>query len=143
MPVYKCYSREGLLTESARQQIAEEITAIHCEATGAPPSFVNVMFLEIPAGGSFATAQPSTRSLIEGNIRAGRDLETRQEILRTLSEMWTRVTSQAEADLVIGLNEIPSENAMEAGLIFPPPRHEQRWFEENRARLTESGWTTA
>jgi phenylpyruvate tautomerase PptA (4-oxalocrotonate tautomerase family) len=143
MPIYKCYSRKGLLTESARQQIAKESTTIHCEATGAPPPFVNVMFLEIPAGGSFAAGQPSTRSLIEGNIRAGRDLETRQGILRTLSEMWTRLTGQSEADLIIGLNEIPSENAMEAGLIFPQPGHEQQWFDENRARLTESGWTTA
>ena len=142
MPIYKCYSRNGLLTESARQQIAKEITTIHCEATGAPPSFVNVMFLEIPAGASFVAGQPSTRSVIEGNIRAGRDLQTRQGMLRTFSEMWTRLTGQSEADLVIGLNEIPSENAMEAGLILPQPRHEQQWFDENRARLTESGWTT-
>ena len=48
MPIYKCYSRKGLLTESARQQITKEITTIHCEATGAPPSFVNVMFLGDP-----------------------------------------------------------------------------------------------
>ena len=64
-------------------------------------------------------------------------------MLRALSEMWTRLTGQSEADLIIGLAEIPSENVMEAGLIFPQPRHEQRWFDENRARLTELGWTTA
>jgi phenylpyruvate tautomerase PptA (4-oxalocrotonate tautomerase family) len=143
MPIYKCYSRNGLLTDSNRQQIAKEVTTIHCEATGAPPSFVNVMFLEIPAGASFVAGQPSTRSVIEGNIRAGRDLETRQGMLRALSEMWTRLTGQSEADLIIGLAEIPSENVMEAGLIFPQPRHEQRWFDENRARLTELGWITA
>jgi phenylpyruvate tautomerase PptA (4-oxalocrotonate tautomerase family) len=143
MPMYKCYSSKGLVTESARQQIAKEITTIHCEATGAPPSFVNVMFLEIPAGGSFIAGQLSTRSVIEGNIRAGRDLETRQAMLRTLSKMWTRLTGQSEVDLLIGLNEIPSENVMEVGLIFPQPGDEQQWFDENRARLTELGWTTA
>jgi len=143
MPIYKCYSRNGLLTDSARQQIAKEITTIHCEATGAPPSFVNVIFLEIPAGGSFVAGQPATRSLIEGNIRAGGDLKTRQGMLRTLSEMWTRLTGQADADLVVGLDDIPSENVMEAGLIFPQPGHEQQWFHDNRAKLTESGWTTA
>ena len=143
MPIYKCYSPNGLLTESARQQIAKEITTIHCEATGAPRSFVNVMFLEIPAGGSFVAGQPSTRSVIEGYIRAGRDLETRQGMLRALSETWTRLTGQSEADLLIGLSEIPSENVLEAGLIFPQPGHEQQWFDENRATLTESGRTTA
>ena len=65
MPIYKCYSPKGLLTDSNRQQIAKEVTTIHCEATGAPPSFVNVMFLEIPASASFVAGQPSTRSLIE------------------------------------------------------------------------------
>ena len=143
MPIYKCYSRKGLLTESARQLIAKEVTTIHCEATGAPPVFVNVMFLEIPAGGSFVAGQPSTRSVIEGYIRAGRYLETRQGMLRTLSEMWTRLTGQSDADLVIGLADIPSENVMEAGLILPQPGHEQQWFDENRATLTESGRTTA
>jgi phenylpyruvate tautomerase PptA (4-oxalocrotonate tautomerase family) len=143
MPIYECYSRKGLVTESARQQIAKEISTIHCEATGAPPSFVNVMFLEIPAGGSFVAGQPAIRSLIAGNIRAGRDRETRQGMLRALSEMWTRLTGQSEAGLIIGLAEIPSENVMEAGLIFPQPGHEQQWFDDNRARLTELGWTTA
>ena len=143
MPIYKCYCRNGLLTESARQQIAKEITTIHCEPTGAPPSFVNVMFLEIPAGGLFGGGQPSpTRSVIEGYIRAGRDLETRQGMLRALSEMWTRLAGESEVDLLIGLSEIPSENVLEAGLIFPQPGHEQQWFDENRARLTELGWTT-
>jgi phenylpyruvate tautomerase PptA (4-oxalocrotonate tautomerase family) len=36
MPVYQCYSPEGLLTKSAKAKIAEEITTIHTSATGAP-----------------------------------------------------------------------------------------------------------
>jgi hypothetical protein len=63
-------------------------------------------------------------------------------MLGALLEMWTRLSGQSEADLVVGLDDIPSENVMEAGLIFPQPGHEQRWFDENRARLTELGWTT-
>jgi phenylpyruvate tautomerase PptA (4-oxalocrotonate tautomerase family) len=36
MPIYQCYSPQGLLTKSAKAEIAEEITSIHCNATGAP-----------------------------------------------------------------------------------------------------------
>jgi phenylpyruvate tautomerase PptA (4-oxalocrotonate tautomerase family) len=131
------------VTASARAKIAEEITRIHCNATGAPRSFVNVLFLEIPDGGLFNAGQPSGHSFVFGQIREGRNVETRQAMLRDLSQMWTRITGQSERELVVALDEVKSENAMEAGLIFPKPGHEQQWFDENRARLTELGWTTA
>jgi hypothetical protein len=49
------------------------------------------------------------------------------------------VTGQSEGELLISLWESPPENVMEAGLIFPALGQEERWFEENRARLTELG----
>jgi len=39
----------------------------------------------------------------------------------------------------VGLRETPSENAMEAGLIFPAPGQEEAWFKANHERLTELG----
>jgi hypothetical protein len=53
--------------------------------------------------------------------------------------MWTAITGQPEAELIVGLREIPSENAMEAGLIFPAPGQEEAWFNANHERLTELG----
>ena len=78
MPIYQCISPEGLLDESARGKLAEEITRIHCDATGVPPSFVNIMFLDMPDGRYFVAGRPSTHSVLNGAIRVGRDLETRQ-----------------------------------------------------------------
>jgi hypothetical protein len=49
------------------------------------------------------------------------------------------VRQQPEAELIVGLREIPSENAMEAGLIFPAPGQEEAWFKANHERLTELG----
>jgi phenylpyruvate tautomerase PptA (4-oxalocrotonate tautomerase family) len=145
MPIYQCISPEGLLDESARGKLAEEITRIHCDATGVPPTFVNVMFLDVPDGRYFVAGRPSNHSVLNGAIRVGRDLEIRQRILRELSQMWTRLTGQTEGELLISLWENPAENVMEAGLIFPGLGQEQQWFEENRDRLTELGillkWT--
>ena len=139
MPIYQCICPEGLLSESARGKLAEEITHIHCDATGVPPAFVNVMFLDVPEGRYFVAGKPSGHSVLNAAIRVGRDLPTRQRILRELSQMWTRLTGQAEGELLISLWENPAENMMEAGLIFPGLGQEQQWFEENRARLTELG----
>jgi phenylpyruvate tautomerase PptA (4-oxalocrotonate tautomerase family) len=139
MPFYQCISPEGLLGESVRGKLAEEITRIHCDATGVPPSFVNVMFTDVPDGRYFVAGKPSGYSLLNGAIRVGRDLATRQRLLRGLSQMWTRLTGQTEGELLISLWENPPENVMEAGLIFPGLGQEQQWFEDNRAKLTELG----
>jgi hypothetical protein len=112
---------------------------IHCEVTGERPSFVNVLFLDIPEGTSFNEGRPSTRSFVMGEIRHGHDVQTRHTLLRELSQMWIRLTSQSEAELIVGLRETPAENTTQAGLIFAEPGHEQQWFDENRAKLTEFG----
>jgi hypothetical protein len=54
-----------------------------------------------------------------------------------------RVTGQSEAELIVSLTETDPANAMEAGLTFPEPGCEQQWFDQNRGRLIQLGWTTA
>jgi len=126
MPIYHCFSPEGLLDESTRVKVAGEITRIHCDATGIPPSFVNVMFFDLPNGRYFVAGKPSDHSVVNGAIRLGRDLATRQRILRDLSQMWTRLTGQPEEELLISPWENPAENVMEAGSIFPALGQEQQ-----------------
>jgi phenylpyruvate tautomerase PptA (4-oxalocrotonate tautomerase family) len=139
MPVYQCYSPKGLLTNSVKAKIAEEITSIHCNATGAPELYVNVLFQETSDGDCFVAGQQSGHSYIFGAIRHGRDLEVRQGMLRDLSQMWTRLTGQSAAEVLVALNEANPQNVMEAGLILPEPGKEQQWFDQNRARLIELG----
>jgi phenylpyruvate tautomerase PptA (4-oxalocrotonate tautomerase family) len=139
MPIYHCYSPQRLLTKSAKGKIAGEITRIHCEATGERPSFVNVLFLDIPEGTSFKAGRPSKRSFVFGEIRQGHDLQTRHTLLQDLSQVWTRLTSQSEGELIVALRETPAENATQAGLIFAGTSHEQQWFDENRSKLAEFG----
>ncbi|OBH61528.1 tautomerase family protein [Mycobacterium sp. E2479] len=139
MPIYQCYSPRGMLTASAKAKLADEITTIHTNVTRAPELFVNVLFHEIQEGDCFVSRKPSANSYLFGAIRHGRDVETRQGLLRDFSRMWTRVTGQSEAEFLVVLTEADPANAMEAGLILPEPGHEQAWFEENRVRLTELG----
>jgi phenylpyruvate tautomerase PptA (4-oxalocrotonate tautomerase family) len=119
VPIYQCLSPGGLLDEPARGKLAEEITRIHCDATGVPPYFVNVIFTDVPDGRYFVAGKPAAHSFLNAAIRAGHDVATRQAILRNLSQMWTRLTGQPEEELLISLWENKAENAMEAGSIFP------------------------
>src|ERR1700730_502522 len=127
MPVYQCYSPKGLLTKPVKAKIADQITTIHNNATGAPESFVNVLFSDLADGDCFVARKPATHSYIFCVIRHGRDLETRQAMLREFSQMWTRLTGQSEAEVLVSLSEAKPENAMEVGLVLPEPGHEQQW----------------
>jgi phenylpyruvate tautomerase PptA (4-oxalocrotonate tautomerase family) len=139
MPIYHCHTPQRLLTDSAKAKLAGEITRIHGEVTGERPSFINVLFVDIPQGTSFKAGKPSSRSFVFGEIRYGYDVQTRHTLLRMLSQTWTRLTSQSEAETIVALRESPAENATQAGVIFADPGHERQWFDENRAKLAEFG----
>jgi phenylpyruvate tautomerase PptA (4-oxalocrotonate tautomerase family) len=143
MPIYQCYSPRGLLTAAAKAKIAEEMTDMYCNATGGRPSWVKVLFRELPEGECFSAGKPATQSLILAINRQGRDLETRRTMLRQLSEIWTRNSGQPEADLWISMTEIDPTSIMDAGLYIPESGREREWLEENRDRLAELGIAAA
>jgi hypothetical protein len=97
------------------------------------------MFVDLPEGTSFNWARPSTRSFLMGEIRHGFDIQTRHALLRGWSQMWTWLSGQSEAELIVALRETLAENATQAGVIFAGPGHEQQWLDENRTKLTEFG----
>ena len=117
--------------------IAKEITRIHIEFTAAPEAFVNVVFSDLPLGSHFlAGAVRENGTLINAIVRAGRSLETRQALLKSLSAAWSRLTGQPERNW-LRVEEADAATIMEAGLIMPQPGEEAAWFEANKAVLGE------
>ena len=49
MPVYTCITTTKTLADDTKAALAAEITKIHSSVTGAPTSFVHVVFQELPA----------------------------------------------------------------------------------------------
>ena len=72
MPLHQCTSAGGPLDDSAMDHIAKKITRIHCDATGASASFVNVQFDETQEGRYLVLGQRSGHSIVFGAIRQGR-----------------------------------------------------------------------
>jgi phenylpyruvate tautomerase PptA (4-oxalocrotonate tautomerase family) len=137
--MYQCFSEAGSVPESVRPQIAQEVTKIHCDATGAPASFVHVVFLELPPGVAYTAGKISPTSVINAKVRSGRTLDVRQKIVMDLSEMWGRLTGQSQHELVIALEEVESDTIMEEGLIMPNPGDEAEWLKRNHDHLAEVG----
>jgi phenylpyruvate tautomerase PptA (4-oxalocrotonate tautomerase family) len=137
MPLYQCLVPAGSLSTDIRATLAEAITDIHSTVTGAPRGFVNVMFVEYEPGSYFTAGKPNTCSVINGNIRAGRDRETRARLLTELSQAWVSITGQDARSLLIGLNDVDPTSIMEAGLIMPAPGEEADWLQRNQHLLGE------
>ncbi|BBX72762.1 tautomerase family protein [Mycobacterium shinjukuense] len=137
MPLYQCLVPAGSLSVETRATLAEAITEIHCTVTGAPRGFVNVVFVEYDPSTYFTAGKPNSCSVISGNIRAGRDRQTRARLLTELSRSWVAITGQDPRSLLIGLNELDPTSVMEAGLIMPAPGEEADWLEKNQHVLGE------
>jgi phenylpyruvate tautomerase PptA (4-oxalocrotonate tautomerase family) len=128
MPFYQCQTPEGLLDETKRAKLANEITRIHCEMTGAPRMFVHVAFVEAKRGTCYSGGELSKVSFVFANWRAGRPIELKQTFLKTVAEMWARETRTDIKDVLVSISELPAENAMEFGQILPPPSQEKEWL---------------
>jgi phenylpyruvate tautomerase PptA (4-oxalocrotonate tautomerase family) len=132
MPVYRCSLPEGRLSAEQKQQIACEITEIHCALTnGTPRKFVHVVFDEARPGATFAGGEPSTASKIVGLIRSGRTQETRSELVRRLTDMWASVTGQDKAEVLVALHEVRPKDVMEWGELLPEDGEEASWVAEH------------
>ena len=46
MPLYICTAQPGAIPDEAKGAIAREVTRVHCEVTGAPPTFVHCFFFD-------------------------------------------------------------------------------------------------
>ena len=137
MPIYQCVTSQTLSPE-LKAAIAKEFTRIHVEFTAAPEPFVNIVFSDLPLGSHYlAGAVRENGTLINAIVRAGRTLETRQALLKSLSAAWSRLTGQPERNLILKVEEADPAVIMEAGLIMPRPGEEAAWMEANKTALKE------
>lgn len=117
MPLYICGAPADALDDGKRRRIAEAITRIHCELTGAPPTFAHVVFDESKAEYS-----------VFGTIRAGRTEEVKADLRRQMARAVAE-TVGVEADKVGVLTaDVPASWVMEGGALLPEPGEEDEWL---------------
>ena len=131
MPLYVCNSRKGAVPEGAKPLIAEDVTRIHCDVTGAPPTFVHVFFFEE------APTQPlgENTAFLFGSIRAGRTDAQKQQIR---DEMHRSVHERAGipmSDIMVHTADTPASWVMEGGDLLPEPGEEEAWLAAHEAKM--------
>ncbi len=119
MPVYQCSVSPSRLDDAKRQQIASEITRIHCESTGAPPDFAHVLFVDAPE-----SAGPS----VLGSIRAGRPDPLKARMAAAIAEAVAKTLGEEPQLVRVHLLEVPASWVMEGGALLPEPGEEADWL---------------
>jgi phenylpyruvate tautomerase PptA (4-oxalocrotonate tautomerase family) len=132
MPTYIVTAPQGRLPAAQKTLLAEEITRVHCEMTGAPSYFVQVIFHDVPDGNYFVGGKPLKgldHVYLHGTIRAGRDGATKELMLGELMRAVSKSAQLEEHCIQVYLSDIPARQVLEFGKILPLPGEEAAWFD--------------
>jgi phenylpyruvate tautomerase PptA (4-oxalocrotonate tautomerase family) len=130
MPLYACTATSGRLTPAQKTQIAETITAIYHEETGAPGYLVQVIFYDIAPGNHYLAGRPAPADeiCIRCDTRSGKTSIEKSQMLRRIVQGVARASGAAEDAVSVLLCELPLANMAEYGRSAPAPGEEDAWF---------------
>lgn len=143
MPTYVCHVRSGALDAEGKTRVAEEITRVHHEVTGAPHYYVQVLFADVSLENQFVGGRrpQAAEAWVRGDIRAGRSGADRARLITGLVRGVSLASDIPEPNIWVYLAEHPPENMAEFGVRLPEPGGEQAWLaalpEANRDHLSE------
>lgn len=128
MPNYTVHLHTARSTATARADLARRIAHAHAAATGAPPSFAQVIISPV-AGEHFIGGEPvDPRSVfVHGHIRAGRSVGTKDELVVAIRDA-VRDALEIPEDLIwVYVSELPPAQMVEFGHVLPAPGGEPGW----------------
>jgi phenylpyruvate tautomerase PptA (4-oxalocrotonate tautomerase family) len=139
MPTYVCYAQNGALTSEQQSDLADRITEIHSEATGAPRFFTQVVFREVRSDGHFIGGRPADHHTIwvYGHIRAGRSDDAKNRLLLGIRDHLVAVADVPEHTVWVYLCELAPTDMVEFGQVLPAHGKEQAWLDALPADLRE------
>ena len=119
MPLYTITTQAGVLDSAAKTDLADKLTAFHAEYADVPKKWVHVVFHEYPIGNGFTAGRPSPTAALTLLIRTGLSADYKREMLKHLWSLVQAATGAPDEEIVLGIQEVPSSQAMEMGLIMP------------------------
>jgi phenylpyruvate tautomerase PptA (4-oxalocrotonate tautomerase family) len=138
MPTYVCSLAEGSVDDRQKAAIAEALSRIHSEATGAPPYFVQVVIEEKkPADWFLGGSRVSAQIWIRGDIRAGRSESQRTAMMLRMMREVAQITGVKEDDIWVYLCSLAPTDMVEYGHVLPQPGEEAAWFDQLPKPLQE------
>lgn len=131
MPTYTCWSEKGLVSREDRARIATALTGIHHDVGKAPRYFVQVVFTELEPESLFIAGAPATprgHVWIRADIRAGRSVEQKRDLVLGISQEIGAILELPPQEVWVYICDIPGSSIAEYGAVLPDPGQEEAWF---------------
>lgn len=129
MPTYVCTTLEGRLSQEQKSRVAKEITRIHCDVTGAPSYFAQVIFNEVKPGDYFMNGAPLTHDqiFVYGRVRAGRATQDKSRMILDMAQSLGEITAAGRRGVIVYVGDLPPRQMIEFGHVLPEPGDEAQW----------------
>jgi phenylpyruvate tautomerase PptA (4-oxalocrotonate tautomerase family) len=130
MPTYFCTTLEGRLTAEQKRKIAGEITRVHCEVTGAPSFFAQVIFQEVRPGDYFIGGAPLKHDqlFVYGHIRSGRAAVDKSRMIALMAKaVGNAAKVEGSRSVWVYVAELPPRQMIEFGHLLPEAGDEPAW----------------
>jgi len=119
MPLYTV-STKTPIPDTMKAQLAKLIMDVHCGITGAPETFVNVIYSEgVPL-------PDNTAYHILAGVRKGRTGEMNNHLRNEMSKQVVALLNTSPQLFRLDLAEMPAAWIMEGGNILPEPGEEDK-----------------
>ena len=119
MPLYTLVTQKGTLDRQAKARLARQLTSFHSEYAGVPQNWVHVVFQDFQPGDGFTAGEEAPAAALTLLIRSGRSSEYKKGMLTQLWKMFQTATGAPDDQIVIGIQEVSPNQAMEMGQIMP------------------------
>lgn len=117
MPMYTISTLKPF-SKTTMEQLANLVTKTHCDLTGAPKTFVNVVFSHnVPLA-------KNIKIDVFANVRKGRTSETNKALKEGLIEALSLHMEIHNNEIKVSLFEVLASWVMEGGQVLPEPGEE-------------------
>jgi len=130
MPTYVCSVPENLVDDHQKSAIAEAISRVHSDETGAPNFFCQIVIEEKqPANRFLGPSRASGQIWIRGDIRAGRTEGQRTRMMLRMMDEVSRITDVKKEEVWVYICNLAPTDMVEYGHVLPKPGEETPWFD--------------
>ena len=137
MPTYTITNSNFDISSKQQKKLAEGITKVHNEVTGANTYFAQVIFNKTKKNNHFMggkkVKEPSLFLL--GQIRAGRSKEVKDKLISDLKNILAQNSKLDETQIWVYINDLPPSQMIEYGAVLPESGKEKEWFKNLSPKL--------
>jgi phenylpyruvate tautomerase PptA (4-oxalocrotonate tautomerase family) len=120
MPIVVIEKRASLSAQ-VKADLADGITDALRTVIKSPDDLISVVFHDLPPENTFRAAAPTDEALIFVHIRQGRSDEAVERLLKSISDIWVKVTGEPDDAIEIALQQYPAKWVMRGGVRLTEP----------------------